>query len=65
MTASAVMGVVLLAWMQLFGGLHKVLVFSVGVALGVMTYGGMLWLQKVPEAGAIIRRIKGKLAEKG
>jgi len=25
----------------------------------------MMWLLKVPEAGAITRRIKGKLAQKG
>ncbi len=65
LAGSTVMGLVLFAWMTLFGNFNKFLVLAVGVALGVVVYAGMLWLLKVPEAGAITRRIKGKLAEKG
>ncbi len=65
LAGTAVMGLVLFGWMTLFGDLNKFLVLTVGAVLGVLTYGAMLWLQKVPEAGAIVRRIKGKLAEKG
>ena len=65
LAGSTVMGLVLFGWMTLFGDLSKFLVLAVGVALGVVVYGVMLWMLKVPEAGAIVRRIKGKLAEKG
>ena len=65
LAGSTVMGLVLFGWMTLFGELNKFLVLAVGVALGVVVYGVMMWLLKVPEAGAIVRRIKGKLAEKG
>ena len=62
---STMMGLILIGWMALFGNFNKFLVLAVGVILGVGVYGVMLWLLKVPEAGAIVRRIKGKLAEKG
>lgn len=62
---STMMGLILFGWMALFGNFNKFLVLAVGVILGVGVYGVMLWLLKVPEAGAIVRRIKGKLAEKG
>lgn len=65
LAASTVMGLALFAWMTLFGDMNKFLVLVVGVAVGVLAYGVMLWLLKVPEAGAIIRRIKSKLAQKG
>lgn len=65
LTASTVMGLVLFAWMSFFGNYNKFLVLVVGVVLGVAVYAGMLWLLKVPEVGAIMRRIKGKLAQKG
>jgi len=65
LAGSAVMGLVLFGWMTLFGDWNKFLVLAVGVALGVGVYGVMMWLLKVPEAGAITRRIKGKLAQKG
>ena len=63
--ASTAMGLVLFAWMSLFGELNKFMVLAVGVALGVLVYGAMLWLLKVPEASTIVRRVKGKLAQKG
>lgn len=65
LAGSSVMGLVLFGWMTLFGEMNKFLVLAVGVALGVVVYAVMMWLLKVPEAGAIVRRIKGKLAEKG
>lgn len=65
LAASAVMGLALFAWMSFFGDFNKFLVLVVGVGLGIAVYGVMLWLLKVPEAGSIVRRIKGKLAQKG
>jgi len=65
LAASAVMGLVLVGWMAIFGGLSKFLVLGVGVILGVLTYGVMLKLLKVPELDSILLRIKSKLAEKG
>ncbi len=65
LAGSTMMGLILFGWMALFGNFNKFLVLAVGVILGVGVYGVMLWLLKVPEAGAIVRRIKGKLAEKG
>ena len=65
LAASAVMGLALFAWMSWFGDANKFLVLIVGVALGVVVYCVMLWLLKVPEASAIVRRIKGKFAQKG
>lgn len=65
LAASTVMGLVLFALMSFFGNYNKFLVLVVGVVLGVAVYAGMLWLLKVPEVGAIMRRIKGKLAQKG
>jgi len=65
LAGSTVMGLVLFAWMYLFGNSNKFLVLAVGLMLGVLVYPGMLWLLKVPEVGAIMRRIKGKLAQKG
>jgi hypothetical protein len=59
------MGLVLFGWMTLSGDLNKFLVLAVGVMLGVLTYGLMLKLLKVPELDAILLKIKGKLAEKG
>jgi putative peptidoglycan lipid II flippase len=65
LTGSIMMGLVLFGWMTLFGNLNKLLVLAVGVMLGVLVYGVMLKLLKVPELDAILLRIKGKLAEKG
>jgi putative peptidoglycan lipid II flippase len=65
LAASSVMGLVLVGWMTVFGGVSKFLVLGVGVILGVLTYGVMLRLLKVPELDSILLRIKGKLAEKG
>ena len=65
LAGSTVMGLVLFGWMTIFGNLNKFLVLVVGVAVGVVAYGAMLWLLKVPEASAIVRRIKSKLAQKG
>ena len=65
LAASTVMGLVLFALMSFFGNYNKFLVLVVGVVLGVAVYAGMLWLLKVPEAAAIVRRVKGKLAQKG
>ncbi len=65
LAASTVMGLALFAWMRLFGDLNKFLVLAMGLVLGVLAYGVMMWLLKVPEAGAIMRRIKSKLAQKG
>jgi len=65
LAASTAMGLALFAWMSLFGDINKFLVLAVGVALGVLVYGAMLWLLKVPEASTIVRRVKGKLAQKG
>ena len=65
LTGSTAMGLVLFGWMALFGGINKFLVLTVGVMLGVLVYGVMLKLLKVPELDAILLRIKGKLAEKG
>ena len=65
LAGSTVMGLVLFGWMTLFGGINKFLVLAVGVMLGVLVYGVMLKLLKVPELDAILLRIKGKLAEKG
>jgi hypothetical protein len=39
-------------------------VLAVGVVVGVVVYAVMLWLLKVPEAGAIVRQIKGRLVQK-
>ncbi len=65
LAGSTVMGLVLFGWMTIFGNLNKFMVLVVGVAVGVVAYGAMLWLLKVPEASAIVRRIKSKLAQKG
>ncbi len=65
LTGSTAMGLVLFGWMALFGGINKFLVLAVGVMLGVLVYGVMLKLLKVPELDAILLKIKGKLAEKG
>ncbi len=65
LTGSIMMGLVLFGWMTLFGNLNKLLVLAVGVMLGVLVYGVMLKLLKVPELDAILLKIKGKLAEKG
>jgi putative peptidoglycan lipid II flippase len=65
LAGSTVMGLVLFGWMTLSGDLNKFLVLSVGVMLGVLVYGVMLKLLKVPELDAILLKIKGKLAEKG
>jgi len=65
LAGSIMMGLVLFGWMTLFGGINKFLVLAVGVMLGVLTYGLMLKLLKVPELDAILLKIKGKLAEKG
>ena len=65
LAGSTVMGLVLFGWMTLSGDLNKFLVLAVGVMLGVLTYGLMLKLLKVPELDAILLKIKGKLAEKG
>ena len=65
LAGSIMMGLVLFGWMTLFGGINKFLVLAVGVMLGVLVYGVMLKLLKVPELDAILLRIKGKLAEKG
>jgi putative peptidoglycan lipid II flippase len=65
LAASMVMGLALFSWMFLFGDMNKFLVLAIGVALGVVVYAAMLWLLKVPEADTILRRIKGKLAQKG
>jgi len=65
LAGSTAMGLVLFGWMALFGGINKFLVLAVGVMLGVLVYGVMLKLLKVPELDAILLKIKGKLAEKG
>jgi integral membrane protein MviN len=65
LAGSTAMGLVLFGWMALFGGINKFLVLTVGVMLGVLVYGVMLKLLKVPELDAILLKIKGKLAEKG
>jgi len=65
LTASTVMGLAVFAWMSWSGSLNKFLVLAVGVVVGVVVYAAMLWLLKVPEAGAIVRQIKGRLAQKG
>jgi len=65
LAASTVMGAALAVWMTVFGGMNKFLVLAGGIVLGVAVYGLMMWLLKVPELGAIIRRVKGKLAKKG
>jgi len=65
LAGSTAMGLVLFGWMALFGGINKFLVLTVGVMLGVLVYGVMLKLLKVPELDALLLKIKGKLAEKG
>ena len=65
LAASAVMGVGLLGWMKLFGQRNQLLVLAGGMALGLMIYGLMLWLLKVPEFTGVLGRLKGKLAQKG
>ena len=65
LVASTVMGLAVSAWMSWSGSLNKFLVLAVGMVVGVVVYAAMLWLLKVPEAGAIVRQIKGRLAQKG
>jgi len=64
LAASTVMGLTLFAWMSWSGSLNKFLVLAVGMVVGVLVYAVMLWLLKVPEAGAMVRQIKGRLAQK-
>ena len=64
LAASTVMGLTLFAWMSWSESLNKFLVLAVGMVVGVVVYAVMLWLLKVPEAGAIVRQIKGRLAQK-
>ena len=65
LVASTVMGSAVSAWMSWSGSLNKFLVLAVGMVVGVVVYAVMLWLLKVPEASAIVRQIKGRLAQKG
>jgi len=63
--ASAVMGGVIWAWMSLMAGRSKYLVLLGGGVLGLLAYGLMIWLLKVPELRAIFARIKQRLARAG
>ena len=63
--ASAVMGGVIWAWMSLMAGRSKYLVLLGGGVLGLLAYGLMIWLLKVPELRAIFGRIKQRLARAG
>nr|HPL82209.1 lipid II flippase MurJ [Anaerolineaceae bacterium] len=63
--ASAVMAGVIWAWMRLMIGQSKYLVLLGGGVLGLLAYGLMIWLLKVPELRTIITRIKQKLGEAG
>ena len=63
--ASAVMAGVILVWSRLMSGHSKYIVLLGGSVLGLLAYGLMIWALKVPELGAIITRIKSKLAARG
>ncbi len=63
--ASAVMGLALFGWNLVFFERNKYLVLAGGVAIGLIVYAVMLGLLKVPELGSVMKKIKGKLAEKG
>ncbi len=63
--ASAVMGLALLGWGLVFFERNKYMVLAGGVAVGLLVYAGMLGLLKVPELRSILKKLKGKLAEKG
>ena len=65
LAASAAMGLALFVWLFLTGGQSKYITLIGGVGIGVAVYAAALWLLKVPEFRAIVRRIKGKLAAKG
>ena len=62
--ASAVMGSVLLLWINFFGARNKFLVLIGGLGLGVLVYTLMIWLLKVPEFQVIINRLKAMLKRK-
>jgi putative peptidoglycan lipid II flippase len=63
--ASAVMAGVIWAWMRLMIGQSKYLVLLGGGVLGLLAYGVIIWLLKVPELRALLGRIKQKLGEAG
>jgi putative peptidoglycan lipid II flippase len=63
--ASAVMGLALFGWNLVFFERNKYLVLAGGVTIGLIVYAVMLGLLKVPELGSVMKKIKGKLAEKG
>ncbi len=58
-------GGVIWAWMSLMAGRSKYLVLLGGGVLGLLAYGLMIWLLKVPELRAIFARIKQRLARAG
>jgi hypothetical protein len=59
------MGLALFGWNLVFFERNKYLVLAGGVAIGLIVYAVMLGLLKVPELGSVMKKIKGKLAEKG
>ena len=62
---SAAMGLALIGWMAVFGERSKYLVLAGGVVVGLLVYGVILWVLKVPEVQSVLGRIKGKLAKQG
>jgi len=62
--ASAVMGGVLLLWLNIFGARNKFLVLIGGLVIGVLVYALMIWLLKVPEFQGIVNRLKAMLKRK-
>ena len=63
--ASFVMGSAIFTFMTFFGDMNKYFVLILGVAIGLLVYGVMLWVLKVPEVQSVLGKIKGQLAKKG
>jgi hypothetical protein len=51
--------------MAFFRDMNKYFVLILGVAIGLLVYGVMLWVLKVPEVQSVLGKIKGQLAKKG
>jgi peptidoglycan biosynthesis protein MviN/MurJ (putative lipid II flippase) len=63
--ASFVMGSAIFTFMAFFRDMNKYFVLILGVAIGLLVYGVMLWVLKVPEVQSVLGKIKGQLAKKG
>jgi len=61
---TGLMAAVVVGWQLLFEGGSLCLIFFGALGLGVIVYGGLMWVLKMPELRGMIRAVVGKITKR-